>query len=129
MDLNQLKTDPNKTDQGTWVRIDDSTRLKLARFGSPAFQRAFKERMGPMKKLKGKAMGEKEADEITVDIMLDAVLLDWEGITQNGEEVPFSRAREILLDPQYRDFRIWIAELADDIENFRVEQVEEDSEN
>lgn len=129
MDLNQLKTDPSKTDQGTWVRIDDTTRLKLARFGSPRFQAAFKERMGPLKKLKGNRLGEKEADEITVDIMLDAVLLDWEGITSNGAEVPFSQAREILLDPQYRDFRIWIAELADDIENFRVEGIEEDSEN
>lgn len=129
MDLNELKTDPKKSEQGTWVRLDDTTRIKIARFGSERFQEAFRARMAPTKKVKGRKLSDQENNEITVDIILDSILLDWEGMQLNGEEVPFSEAREILLNKKYKDFRLMLAEVADDIENFREEELEADSGN
>ncbi|MFZ8393380.1 hypothetical protein ACO1MB_14085, partial [Staphylococcus aureus] len=59
------------------------------------------------------------------------VLLDWQNLKLNGQEVPYSEAQalQILNDPKLADFRDQVVDLASDAELFREEHLEQAEKN
>ena len=64
--------------------------------------------------------------KITVEAMADTILIDWEGITDNGEALPCTdeTKRAILQIPEIRDL---IATESQDLANFRKEGAASDA--
>jgi hypothetical protein len=60
--------------------------------------------------------------------MSETVLLGWSGMEEDdGSEMVYSKAKalEVLMDPQYSDFRALVTDLANELEVFRKQEVEE----
>ena len=59
--------------------------------------------------------------------LAEGCVRDWEGITNNGKEVPYSKgmAVKLLTDRNLRDFKDFVAECAEDGEAYRQQETEE----
>lgn len=132
MDLNLFKTDESKSNEGVWCPVDPTTQIKIARYGNRLFQRALQREMKPYKQMIDKgALDDDTADLLLVTAMAEGILVDWRGMTHGGEPLPYTRAAaiELLLDKKFRDFRELVVNLAQDMQLFREEEIEEDAGN
>lgn len=113
MDLNDLQGNPDSIEAGVWVSdIPKMGDLAVKVRGMVSMEvinyRARKTRVVP--RSKRDADGNPNSDaamEVFSDTLLNVILLDWKGLTNNGEEVPYSRemAKELCLNPKYRAFQ------------------------
>lgn len=128
MDINLLKTDPEKEDLGTWLDYGYDSKVKVARYNNPLAESYRMERAREMgRTLQGEGVTDKEKMdawfEIETEALVRHVLKGWEGFTQGGKELKYSEAtaREILSDKSFREFRSDLVKLGTNREHFRVE--------
>lgn len=117
MDLSKIRTLPAKT-SGIWFELDDA-RFLIAYGKGPAYQRALKSRV---QKVSQNRLKQEDglAERINREAMAEAVLLDFEGITENGVPLAntFENRVKILEIAELAEF---IAASAQDVTNFRAE--------
>lgn len=113
MEIKSIKRDASRIEAGEWVagipQMGD-LRLKVRGFGSAAYEQAVGRRIRAL------PVGERERDgsptpaamkRITAESMHEAILLDWDGLTDDGEAVPYDSAVALiwLTDPDFLHFR------------------------
>lgn len=138
MDLNDVRIDPQKESEGTWIEIDNETSVKVARMFNPNYVSAL-EKVAKARNISvaqrnslitGEARGGEESkgdrDALT-RIIAETILLDWRGLKINGKEIPYSpdKCFEVLSNPDYLEFRRYILTASDNAENYRAEEVKE----
>lgn len=130
LDLNTLAVDTDKEEEGVWVEVGEGASLLIAHWGNKAFTAAMRRYVTP-KQHRLKNMPEHEADALMAKVVSETILLDWKGVSIDGAEVPYSRAKavELLTSRKYRSFRELVEGLAKDDEQFRLAEMEEDMGN
>lgn len=96
-----FETNSDAENAGIWVPVGPA-RFKLARAGgaNEKFQKTAMKRLKPFA-ASFETLPKKTADELAIGIFVDAVLLDWEGVTDRaGNVVPYSpdAAKKLLTD-------------------------------
>lgn len=132
MDLKNFKTDLTKEHEGTWVELGDGAAIKVARLNNPAFVAKFRDMpKHQAAALRRNTINDDELDRIFVEALVDAVLLDWRGMDENGSPLTYSKvtAIRVLSDPTYKDFRDLIVDEARDMENFREDMLDDTAKN
>lgn len=135
MDISKIKRDSNKISEGQWVKdIPEAGDLALRVRGmsSPMVQALMSRKIRAVEKSDRNRDGSPKmqvATRITSEVLAEAVLLDWAGLTDNGKEVKYSKAlaNEWLTNPDYKDFAdavAWAARAVDAGEAEAKEQVE-----
>jgi len=122
MDLNNVRLDLEKEVAGVWVPVDATTDLLIGSINGPTYRKALREKMrAELEQLKGKELDEDAIERMTVECLADHILLGWRGLTEGGELVEYSKekAKELLSNPVYRQFREFVSNKADDISLFR----------
>lgn len=136
MKLSSLKINSSRAEQGAWVRdlpeMGD-LRLKVRGFGNTDYS-AFlaKERaLVPRDQREGGrrdgAIKQQHADAILVRGMVEHILMDWDGLTdEHDKPLPFSkeRAMAFLADPDFRPFRSAVVFAASEVEEMESDRVE-----
>lgn len=133
MDISSVKRDSAAIEAGQWVGDIPgmgTLRLKVRGSGSAVYtatlsrlsravERAERNRDGSLKT--------EAATRVMGTAMHQAVLLDWDGLTDNGKPVPYDKelALTMLTSPDYRPFLDAVVFAASVVENGR-EQIEED---
>lgn len=130
LDLENLAIDTEKEEDGVWVEVGESAKLLIAHWGNKAFTAAMRRYVTP-KQHRLKNMPEHEADALMAKVVVETILLDWQGLTLGGQEVPYSKAKaiELLTSRKFRSFRELVESLAKDDEQFRLAEMEEDMGN
>ena len=132
MDLTEYETDSGLETDGVWVDIGDSdgTQLLIARIGNPSFNRALRAKMKPFRNLiqRDKLPAETQEKMLT-EVMAEHTLLDWKNLKHKGKTVKYSKAKALSLMMDIKDFRELVTEIANSMETFRREELEEDSKN
>lgn len=128
MDIDLLKTDPEKEDLGTWLDYGRDSKVKVARYNNPLAEAFRMERAREMgRTLQGDGVTDQERldawFEIETEALVRHVLKGWEGFTQGKKELKYSEAaaREILSDKRFREFRSDLVRLSTNREHFRAE--------
>lgn len=113
MKLSDLTIDPERQENGAWV--DDIPELEGLRLRVRGTMNADWRRLQtkliesiPRKKRAGGRLDPDETDRITQTLLLNACLLDWEGLEDDdGKPILYSKemARKLLFEPEYRAFR------------------------
>ena len=128
MILSKIAVDSEKSEFGTWVDIDDVTQLKVARERNPNWLRRalslakkYKIRLDQLTEIDNT-----KADKFLVELMAETILLDWKHLySEEGVEIPYSaeKARELLSNPAYIDFRERVESISRNMEFYRVQDM------
>ena len=124
MDLQSLKRDTAAIDGGQWV--DDipgmgNIRLKVRGLSSPqvvAYRARLERAVPKQQRNRDGSVKTAKAMEIMGQLLADKILLDWEGLEDGGEPMPYSHeaATAILTNPDFLPFAdavTWAAQVVD----------------
>lgn len=135
MEISALKRSPERAaaiEAGEWVdRIPmmGDVRLRVRGIGSKSYQamlgRLF--RAVPREgRNRDNSLKTDVAAKLTGEAMAEHILLDWDGLTESGEPLPFSKdlAKEWLTDPEYEQFQTAVLWASSVVQNGREEVAE-----
>lgn len=122
MDLKITPVDKNAEQEGVW-RTYRGVDLLIARGNNIAFKSAFRKLTKPFQReIERNIISERDSENILAEALADGVLLDWKNFVINNKEVPYTKqnAKQLLInDPDCRDF---VQEVANDLDNYIIEQ-------
>lgn len=128
MELNKIKQDLELESQGIWKAYRGTDfKCRIARIGNPRFEEASRE-LRQQARIRAIAEGDdldsadiNQSMDDLAEIVAKCVLLDWEGLTENGEEVKYSPAKavELLKRRDLRDWYAWILKVSNNAELYR----------
>jgi len=129
-------TDLTKANEGVWFdsSMIPGLKMKIAKTGNHQYEKLLRNLYKPYRRTlqKGKEVDNTITDKIMAEVIAKTIVLDWKGMPgSDGESVAFSvdECRELLLDPELRDFKEEILEFADDSARFELELDEETEKN
>ncbi|HWM89404.1 MAG TPA: hypothetical protein VN493_01410 [Thermoanaerobaculia bacterium] len=127
MDISKFQTNKSAEEEGIWVDVDgNGTKVKVARINNARYKKFFQKITKPYKRqIRNGTLAEELAEKLLVDALANTILLDWKGFTKGGEDFPYSvdNARSFLQESA--DFRDFVSDAANEMENFRAEELEE----
>lgn len=122
-------TDKELEKSGVWIDYGNFKFL-IARAGgsNEKYKRLMNHRMKPFRRLiQTDTMSEEKAQDILLETFLDAVLLDWENVTdKEGQPMEFNRDNARKLFTDLRDLFNDLQQQAQKISIFRREEMETD---
>ena len=122
--------DKTKSEDGTWVDLEEGIRVKIARIGNLSYRKELERLSKPRRRqIRRGTLSEETAEQMLTEVMAKTVLLDWEGIEEDKKKVPYSIAAARRLLTEYPDFREMISDLAGEMETFKQEFDEESEKN
>lgn len=126
MDLNTFKTDADLEAEGAWIDIGEGASVKIARYQNPKHKRVLDRLNRPHRATlnAGRRLPDDVAEKILIDSFVEAVLLDWRGLTIDGQPFHYSKENALKVLTDMRDFRDLVANHALQAENFRRESTE-----
>ena len=122
----------NKTDEieGKWNDIGDGIQILVARIGNPEYQKEFQRISKPHKRaLRRGSLNDEVAERLLTKVMAKNILLDWEGLEEDGVAVPYSYENAIRILTEYKDLRDYVSDIANEMESFKAEEDEEAEKN
>lgn len=136
------ETDTTAEEEGRWFKNiygnDSKIDVKLRRLTSrKSIEARRRLEKGYRKYLKNGEMSDEIADQILIEQLADAILVDWRNIkvpeNVDGKkvlvELPYSKEAAKMLLTKLPNFRIAILGMSQDIDNFRHEEVDLTSKN
>lgn len=127
MDLKKTRIDSNLATDGVWVPLDDSTKLKIAKWLNDRHKKYLQNALDPYKRaLQFGTMDEAVAERLEIEAIANAVLVGWKGLLDGGKLVEYStkEAVRLLSDPELGWFRDFVREQAQELANFREKELE-----
>lgn len=123
MDIRKLfGSNKTKESEGAWVPIGGGIEVKVKRAGQ-ANKEFAAEQMKMLKPFsKQIAMNTMDMDvlrQINAKLFAKHVIVDWRGISENGEKVPFSKEKFIEYATEMPDFFSDIFTAATELQNFQ----------
>lgn len=126
----QYKTNKNLETEGVVLDFG-GPKFKVRRAGGSnrKYAAVFNAKMRPhAQALARGALGEEKGRDLLIDIFFDAVMLDWQNVTdENGEPMEYNRANFTKLMKDLPDFWATLREETQEIKNFQDEQDDEDA--
>jgi len=125
LDLNLQGVDLEKAAAGVLIQYEGPIKFRIARANTPGYRSAVRRIMKMHKRqIENGSLSDEQSDKITAQLMAEHILVDWEGLSNDGENFPYTKenAEAFLGDPQYAEIREWIMAQAQDLENFRSEE-------
>src|SRR6185436_7183230 len=126
MDISKFQTSKSAEEEGIWVDVDgNGTKVKVARINNARYKKYFQKITKPYKRqIRNGTLAEELAEKLLVDALANTILLDWKGFTKEGADFPYSvdNARSFLQESA--DFRDFVSDAANEMENFRGEELE-----
>lgn len=124
MELKRYETDETLAQKGVWIEIDGAEFL-IASNNNPNHKR----KLNRERKKRNAHRLSKDLDAMTdlaIEAAIGTILLDWRGVTNQGEPFPYSEenARKLLA---IDDLRTEIFSEAQDAENFQQERMAADA--
>lgn len=121
-----FKTDKNAEITGVWHDLIDG-KIKIARFNNPVYQKVLRRLVTPHSQVLN--TGSEEAQELltklTTEAMAEAILVDWEGLQDEGVDLPYSKENAFAMMVKYPDFREIVSQKATTLKFYREEYLRE----
>lgn len=126
----EFATDSKLEQDGVWVDLDDETSILIARMNNKKYRNALRRVLKPYKtQISAGTIQPGKLDDLLVTPLAAHVLLDWKGLTVNGEPTEYSREAAERVMQQFPDFRELVVTLASDMDLFRTADIEDDTKN
>ncbi len=138
--LKDFGLDEKKVRDGVWIdlangdaeiaedKITTQPCIKLARADNPAFRQEYVKRMQPvLARARTNTLDLGKRDRIEAEVIAETVILDWRNFQAGGEPFPYTRANcmRLLTEIKFADFKERVLGLAQDVNVFRMQMVED----
>jgi hypothetical protein len=111
--------------KGRWVKLDESTELLIARNNNTRYKELFNIKIQPYRQSIGTGMlPEETAQKVMIEIMADAILLDWKGVEDEGQPITYSKEAAVQLLTKYKEFRDFVSAAADNATLYKLSEQE-----
>lgn len=125
MNIKKHQLAPAKATAGIWLDYDGA-RFLIASSKSREFK------TNSLRKVRSKNQNVLQAapetfGDIQLEVMADKVLLDWEGVNDGEQDVPYSKENALMLLKTAPDFAEWVSDESAKVANFRAEGVAADA--
>lgn len=132
MDINRIKTDVIKENDGTWVDFIVGIRLKIARARNPKYNEMIRNLTQDMRI--DMRDGKFDADgfnEVLIQVRANTVLLDWENIEEEGVPVVYSpeKAIEYFKNPELKDFYTFVVAISESSDAYKKDLIKDSEKN
>lgn len=127
MDFSKFRTNEGAESEGVWVEVGDGFAILIGRIGGKRNQESYKRHTASPVVSEAIRRGTQTPEEqarIHGEVMADSILLGWRGLTEEGQDVPYSREKALEL-LRVKDFRALVHDEAMNQANFRVKRVED----
>lgn len=123
--MNVFKTNASVEVTGVWHDLGDG-RIRIARFNNPAYLKVIRRLTTPFAKLINTETDEaiEKVNEITIEAMAEAIVVGWERLMDEGQELQYSKENAMMLLTKYPDFREWASQKALSAKYYRDEYLE-----
>lgn len=134
MNLDKLVTDP-EMEKGTWVPLDPSCKVKVVYTNSPEYRFKLRAKMKPLNQVLAKTrdfddtMSIADQEKLTIDMLVEHTMLDWEGVEFKGKLIPYNRDNSRMILTAVPAFREMVEQAAGTLSNFRSEEIETEAKN
>lgn len=118
------ETDQSAETDGVWVDLGPELKVKLRRFSCPQAKTVRKRLETPYAGTirAGGSIPDEVMEGITIQIIAEAIIVDWEGATdREGNPLPNTTAAKLQVLNDLPDFRNQIAAIALDRDTFKKE--------
>jgi len=138
MDINEIVLSDEALrviDDGVWIdELDDApgVRLLVTGLSSDGAQKLMRQKQAAIRtKNRNKPLSDEQITQCTKEVLAEAVLKGWDGLTSNGEPVPYSQelATRWLLSRNGAKFQGLVAEAASRVDRQASELAEEIAKN
>lgn len=116
--------------EGVWITIDATTKIKVARAGNQSYFNTLQDLVKKAGFSQFQISKGKIPNEVMADIVLQAigkaVLVDWEGVEDEGKVVKYTNDAAYKILKEYPDFADDVMAIANNVSNFQdaVEEAE-----
>jgi len=116
--------------EGIWNDMGDGIEVLVARIGNPEYQKAFQAISKPHRRaIRRGTLNDEVAEKLLVKAMAKTILLDWKGIEEDGAPIPYSYENAMRILMEYKDFRDYVSDIANEMEGYKDEEDEESEKN
>jgi hypothetical protein len=127
-DINDFRTDEDKQTTGVWIDFGGGASFKLASLENPIFLEEFRKATKPYTDL-GREVPADEQEDIMLRLVASHIILDWKGVFDGDDELPYSFDNAHKLVTEIKWVRDRILMEAKNIANFKADQREATSGN
>lgn len=127
MDIAKYITDKDAAANGKWIDLGDGARIKVARWNNARFRELEQRLKRPYRSyaLSGRELPQDVAERIAIELLVETVLLDWQGIALGGAAMPYGKAAAKDLLDKSEWFRNQVSYHAMLEENFYRQEIAE----
>lgn len=126
----RFATDRTLELDGVWVQIDKDARVKIARRDNPRYREVLRRESAPYRQAARAGMlSDETAEQILIKVLAETVVLDWEGFTENGKPLPYSKENAVRLLTELKDFLDFVVSASAEAELFKAQADEADAKN
>lgn len=108
----------NEAEEGRWFDLDGDTRVKVRSEDSDTYQRVLRNILDSHPNFR--KLPRKTQENIMSRTVAIGLLVDWENMTEDGQDLPCTEENKIRVCNEYPAFRRYIQELASSVGNFRA---------
>ena len=130
--INSVKTDVAKQNDGTWVDFLMGIRLKIARSRNPKYNELMRKLTENMRiDMREGKFDNTEFNNVLIKVRAETILLDWENIDEDGKSVPYSIAKaiEYFSNPELNDLYTFVVAISESAEAYKKDLVEGSEKN
>lgn len=122
--------DAEKEQEGVVHEMGEGLKMRIARIGNPKYQKRFQALSKPHRRaLRRGTLSDEVAEKLLIQCLSETIVLGWEGLEENGEEVPYSLENCIKILTDYPELRNYVNDIANELEGYQAEDDEEATEN
>jgi hypothetical protein len=126
----EFGTDQGKESSGVWIDLKNGARLRVARWGNIAFRELLRRKTRKHgTAIQKNALPEAISERILIEVIANTILLDWSGIFDAGQALPYTVENAIRVLSELKDFRDLVISIAENAEYFKAEEDEEIAKN
>ena len=131
-DINLVKTDLKKENEGVWTDFAAGIQLKIARARNPKYSELFRDLIEPHRKdIRNEKLEMEDFADILLQIRARTILLDWRNIEENGVSVPYSpeKAMVYFRDLELKDFYNFVIAVSENADQYKKDLIKDAEKN
>ena len=101
-----------------WVKWNDEARFKLAYVGTDEVEAVLLDK-AQRSSLQSKNAAPADRAKMMIEYLAEAVVLDWEGVTKDGEDLECTKENVIDVLTKAKEIRDWVHSEASKVTNFK----------